>query len=220
MFLVDNRFQNLGRSNCGWSAKHMGDSICFRAEILRAFGWGEGLTEDYQLRHRLLLAGVHIVYEPAAIGYGEAPRTWTQARAQRARWLRGTRDASRQFARKLLSESFRRRDSALLDGALQAYLPAYSTLTLLSLATLAAQMLINWLVMPLFPLWLVIAWAAVATALFLYPFIGLFLEKAPLRAYGVMLSGTLFIVWRTWLILKNRLSGQSVVWVRTAHGER
>jgi 1,2-diacylglycerol 3-beta-glucosyltransferase len=50
MFLIDNRFQNLGRSNLGWSAKNMGDSICFRTDVLRKMGWGEGLTEDYQLR--------------------------------------------------------------------------------------------------------------------------------------------------------------------------
>jgi cellulose synthase/poly-beta-1,6-N-acetylglucosamine synthase-like glycosyltransferase len=220
MFMIDNRFQNLGRSNCGWSAKHMGDSICFRAEILRTIGWGEGLTEDYQLRQRLLLAGIRIVYEPAAIGYGEAPRTWLQARAQRARWLRGTRDASQQFARRLLREGFWRRDGALMDGALQAYFPAYSTLTLLSVAALTIQLLVNWLAMPIFPLWLLVAWGCVAIALFLYPFIGLLLENAPWRAYVVILSGTLFIVWRTWLVLRNRFRGQSVVWVRTAHGEQ
>src|SRR5512143_701417 len=89
MFLIDNRIQNLGRSNLGWSAKNMGDSICFRADILRRLGWGEGLTEDYQLRQRLLLAGIAIRYEPLAKGYGEAPGTWAQARAQRARWLQG-----------------------------------------------------------------------------------------------------------------------------------
>ena len=58
MFLIDNRFQNLGRSNLGWSAKNMGDSICLRADVLRRLGWGAGLTEDYQLRQLLLLAGI------------------------------------------------------------------------------------------------------------------------------------------------------------------
>src|SRR3990172_8955347 len=101
MFLIDNRFQNLGRSNLGWSAKNMGDSICLRADILRRLGWGEGLTEDYQLRQLLLLAGIKISYEAFAKGYGEAPRTWAQARAQRGRWLRGTRQSSRQSAYRL-----------------------------------------------------------------------------------------------------------------------
>ncbi len=55
MFIIDNQFQNLGRTNLGWSAKNMGDSICFRIDILKEIGWGHGLTEDYQLRQRLLL---------------------------------------------------------------------------------------------------------------------------------------------------------------------
>src|ERR687891_621656 len=102
MFLIDNRFQNLGRSNLGWSAKNMGDSICFRVDILRKLGWGEGLTEDYHLRHKLLLNDIRIAYEPAAIGYGEAPLPWDRARAQRARWLRGTHDTSQQYVKHLI----------------------------------------------------------------------------------------------------------------------
>lgn len=218
MFLVDNRFQNLGRANLGWSAKNMGDSICFRTDILRKIGWGEGLTEDYQLRQRLLLEGVTIAYEPEAIGYGEAPRTWTQARAQRARWLRGTHQASQQFARRLLIEGFKRREAALLDGAIQAYFPSYSTLTMIGVVFLLVQLLINWLVAPLFPWILVGAWMAIAGALFAYPLMGLALERAPLRAYLVILSGPFFIVWRTWLALSARFGGRPVIWVRTAHG--
>ncbi len=220
MFLVDNRFQNLGRSNLGWSAKHMGDSICFRADVLRRIGWGEGLTEDYQLRQRLLLEGVKIAYEPAAMGFGEAPRTWGQARAQRARWLRGTRDASQQFARRLLTEGLKRRDAALLDGALQAYLPSYSTLTMISTLSLLIQVLVNWQVGPIFSPSIVGPWAAVVGTLFVYPLIGLTLENAPLKAYLAILSGPVFILWRTWLALAVRFRGKSVVWIRTAHGEQ
>jgi cellulose synthase/poly-beta-1,6-N-acetylglucosamine synthase-like glycosyltransferase len=218
MFLVDNRFQNLGRSNLGWSAKHMGDSICFHVDVLRRIGWGEGLTEDYQLRQRLLLDGVRIIYEPAAIGYGEAPRTWAQARAQRARWLRGTRDASERFARHLLIEGIKRRDIGLLDGALQAYLPSYSTLTVISIIFLLTQALINWQIGPIFSWILVGAWAAVVGALFVYPLIGLALEKAPPRDYLAILSGPFFIIWRTWLALAARFGRNPVTWIRTAHG--
>jgi 1,2-diacylglycerol 3-beta-glucosyltransferase len=220
MFLIDNRFQNLGRANLGWSVKHMGDSICFRTDVLHRVGWGEGLTEDYQLRQRLLLEGIKIAYEPAAIGYGEAPRTWAQARAQRARWLRGTRDASQQFARRLLMEGIRRRDVALLDGALQAYLASYSTLTMISILSLLIQVLVNWRVGPIFSWTMVKVWAVIVSALFVYPLIGLALEKAPLRAYLAILSGPFFIVWRTWLALVARLDSKPVNWIRTAHGEQ
>jgi 1,2-diacylglycerol 3-beta-glucosyltransferase len=218
MFLVDNRFQNLGRSNLGWSAKNMGDSICFRAEVLRQTGWGEGLTEDYQLRQRLLLQGIKIIYEPRAKGYGEAPLTWEQARAQRSRWLRGTRDASQQSARHLLVQGLKRRHGSLLDGALQAYFPSYSTLTLISLVSLILQLVVNWLIQPLFPSVLVAMWGLVLGLLFLYPLFGLALEGASGRAYLAILSGPAYLLWRTWLALASRFSGKQVAWIRTAHG--
>jgi 1,2-diacylglycerol 3-beta-glucosyltransferase len=219
MFLIDNRFQNLGRSNLGWSAKNMGDSICLRADILRRLGWGEGLTEDYQLRQLLLLAGIKISYEPCAKGYGEAPSTWAQARAQRARWLRGTRLASRQLAYRLLVEAIRRRDLALLDGALQAYLPSFSTLTIVSVIALLVQILLARLVSPAIQAALIYAWTGVCLALFVYPLFGLALERSPARAYIVILTGPLFIVWRTVLAITSRYSRKPEAWVRTAHGE-
>ncbi len=219
MFLIDNRFQNLGRANLGWSAKHMGDSICFRAEVLRRLGWGEGLTEDYQFRQRLLLAGIKIDYEPFARGYGEAPRTWAQARAQRARWLRGTRMASRELAGRLLVEAIRRRDLALLDGALQAYLPSYSTVTVVCAIALLAQILSNWLGVAVVPAALIYAWAGACAALFLYPLFGLALERAPASAYLVILTGPLFVLWRTALAITSRSTRRPAVWIRTAHGE-
>ena len=191
-----------------------------RAEVLRQEGWGEGLTEDYQLRQRLLLDGIKIAYEPAAKGYGEAPRTWAQAQAQRARWLRGTRDASRQYAKRLLREGIRYRNVALLESALQAYLPSYSTLTMISAFVLLVQLLVNWLFSPILPWCLVGAWAALLGVLFVYPFAGLALEHAPPRAYLAILSGPLFILWRTWLALVSRLGRRSATWVRTAHGGR
>jgi cellulose synthase/poly-beta-1,6-N-acetylglucosamine synthase-like glycosyltransferase len=219
MFLIDNRFQNLGRANLGWSAKHMGDSICFRADVLRQIGWGEGLTEDYHLRQKLLLEGVKIAYEPNAVGRGEAPLTWMQARKQRERWLRGTHDASQTFARRLLVEGLRRGDLALLDGALQAHLPSYSTLTMIGAFALLAQFAANGIGGSVFPPCLLAGWGAMLGAIFVYPLLGLFLEKAPLRAYLAILSGPVFIVWRTWLALTSRFGGRNVVWIRTAHGE-
>jgi cellulose synthase/poly-beta-1,6-N-acetylglucosamine synthase-like glycosyltransferase len=219
MFIVDNRFQNHGRSNIGWSAKNMGDSICFRADVLHKTGWGEGLTEDYQLRQRLLLEGIKITYEPAAKAYGEAPRSWSQVAAQRARWLRGTYDAGQQFARRLLLEGFKRRDMSLLDGAFQAYFPSYSTLTIVSISALLIQVLINWLLGETF-LWdLIGIWAAVVGALILYPFIGLALEKAPGKAYLAILLGPAFIIWRTWMALVARYGRQPINWIRTPHGD-
>jgi len=217
MFLIDNRFQNRGRSNLGWSAKHMGDSICFQADVLRQFGWGEGLTEDYQLRQRLLLADIKIVYEPAAIGRGEAALTWKQAQAQRARWLRGAQDASQQLRQQLFSQALRQRKGALVDGWLQTLLPSYSTLTVISVVFFVVQILIDLLVQPIFGPFLLVGWAALIVLLIVYPLFGLALERAPFKAYVAVMLGPVFILWRTWLALTVRFRNRPVVWVRTDH---
>ena len=218
MFLIDNRFQNLGRTNLGWSAKNMGDSICFRADVLVQLGWGEGLTEDYHLRHMLLLNGIRIAYEPAAIGYGEAPITWSRARAQRSRWLRGTRDTSQQYVKRLLFEGLRSRNLSMLDGAIQASFPSYSTLSLLSLIFLMIQIAVNYFILDIFPWPLVGAWAAMVATLSIYPLVGLALERAPVRAYVAILLGPYFILWRTWLAFISRFGRKRVTWIRTEHG--
>lgn len=219
MFLVDNRFQNLGRSNLGGSAKNMGDSICFRKDVLLELGWGEGLTEDYDLRNKLLLNGIRIVYEPAAIGYGEAPITWNRARAQRARWLRGTHDSGQNYIKQLFTEGLERSDFAMLDGAIQGSFPSYSTLSLLSLIFLLIQIPINYFIRHSLLASLMIAWAALVAVLLIYPLFGLALERAPFRAYAAIFLGPYFIIWRTWLAFVSRFGRKQVTWVRTEHSK-
>ncbi len=218
MFIVDNRYQNLGRTNLNWSAKHMGDSICFQRNVLLDTEWSQGLTDDYQLRQELLCKGIKIDYDPCAIGYGEAPLTWTQAKKQRERWLRGTHDASRRNARRMLLEGLKRRNLSLLDGAVQAYFVSYSTLTIISLLGFAITLLVNLMFGAIFN-W-VLVWILLSLVILLgfYPYMGLLLERAPLRAYPAILLGPLFIPWRTWLAFKVRKNKQKIAWVRTKHG--
>jgi len=211
MFLIDNRCQNLGRANLGLSAKNMGDSICFQSGVLRWFGWGKGLTEDYAFRQKLLLEGYRIEYEPNAIGYGYAAANWGEARAQRARWLRGTYTSSRQSAKKMLIRGLKSRDPALIDGALQAFLPSYSTLTLITgLITLLTWIFQGWMLS-----WLPLTWTALLVLLFIYPLLCLAFERAPLRAFLVILTGPVFILWRTWLGISSRFIKSEVAWERT-----
>jgi 1,2-diacylglycerol 3-beta-glucosyltransferase len=220
MFLIDNRYQNLGRTNLGWSAKHMGDSICFREAVLRKMGWGEGLTEDFQLRQRLLLEEIRITYEPSAKGYGEAPQSWNKARSQRVRWLRGTTDASQRFGIRLLADGIKHRDSAMLDGAMQAFFPSFSSLSILCWLLLSGQIILNLLIPGILPWTLIEVWALFALLLFMYPLFGLTLERAPLKAYLVILTGPVYILWRTWLAATSRFTKKNMTWIRTTHGEK
>ncbi len=218
MFIIDNRIQNQGRSNLGWSAKHMGDSICFRSEVLRKIGWSEGLTEDFQFRQRLLLENIRITYEPEAKGFGEAPITWAQASIQRTRWLRGTADSSEELRSELLKETLKSRRGLVIDGLFQAYFPSYSTLSLVATVILAIQIGLVILWPKSISLFVIISWAVYVLILFLYPFWGLVLERAPLRAYLVILLGPVFIIWRTMLVLNARFAKKTITWVRTDHG--
>ena len=217
MFLIDNRVQNLGRTNLGWSAKNMGDSICFRTGVLRKVGWGEGLADDYQIRQKYLLNGIKIAYEPAAMGFGEAALSWSQARTQRLRWIRGAYDANRQFAWQLFVKGLKTRNSAMLDGALQAYLPSYSVLTAISAFFLILQILGLKIFGLDVPLAVLMVWAVLLAILFFYPILALALEKAPTKAYFVILTGPVFILWRLWLTLVSRFGKRKTTWVRTAH---
>ena len=107
----------------------------------------------------------------------------------------------------------------MLDGALQASLPSYSTLTLLVLIVLAIQVSIEYFNESIFLRPLIGAWAAMVVTLLIYPLVGLALERAPVRAYIAILIGPFFILWRTWLALISRFGGKQVTWIRTEHGK-
>jgi cellulose synthase/poly-beta-1,6-N-acetylglucosamine synthase-like glycosyltransferase len=141
MMSIDNRFSNQGRTNLKLSAKHMGDSICFNSEILKEYGWGAGLTEDYEFRLQLLLDGIKIQYEPAAVGLGQAPRTYQEARAQRLRWAKGMAEAHKHFSQQLFLSGMQEKDWSKLDGALASSLPSYSTMTLIAGLMLALHVI-------------------------------------------------------------------------------
>jgi cellulose synthase/poly-beta-1,6-N-acetylglucosamine synthase-like glycosyltransferase len=213
MMTIDNRYSNQGRTNLGLSAKHMGDSICFLSNILKEEGWGSGLTEDYELRLKLILDGYVIEYETWALGYGQAPPTYADALAQRLRWAKGMMDARKHFRKQLLIEGLKQKNLVKLDGALGTIIPSYSTLTLISIFFLIVNyFMINDVGTALVSLWLLI------TILWLvYPLLGLAIEKAPVTAYLAILSGPIFIFWRTGLNLWARLMPNKIRWVRTQH---
>jgi hypothetical protein len=109
-----------------------------------------------------------------------------------------------------------------LDGGLQAIFPSYSTLTLISVAILLSYLLASLAFSlagsPIFSWNVFTTWCVLLLILILYPLLGLALEKAPLRAYLVMLSGPFFVIWRTWLAIHSRFVRGQVSWVRTPHG--
>lgn len=69
----------------------------FRKSVLQQVGGYDRDTfaEDCDLTLKLLMAGMHVVYEPAAVAWVETPSTWLDLLKQRYRWTRGILQAAR-----------------------------------------------------------------------------------------------------------------------------
>ena len=69
----------------------------FRKSVLQQVGGYDGDTfaEDCDLTLKLLMAGMHVVYEPEAVAWVETPSAWLDLLKQRYRWTRGILQAAR-----------------------------------------------------------------------------------------------------------------------------
>jgi poly-beta-1,6-N-acetyl-D-glucosamine synthase len=71
-------------------------------EAVRGYD-GDSFAEDFDLTVKLLGAGWHVVYEPRAVVYTEAPERTLELLRQRYRWTRGSLQALRKRRHRLLS---------------------------------------------------------------------------------------------------------------------
>lgn len=212
-FVLDN-LRNAGRSNLGFSAKLMGDGMCFAREVLERFPWTTvSLTEDAEYQALLLLEGIHVAFAPDALSYGEIPTSLAAAQQQRSRWMQGRAEVARRLAPVLLRSGLRRRSLAQLDGAIEQVMPSYSTLlTLWGVVALIGgglDLLVGGLAMP----W---GWTlGLGAAFALYPVLGLLLAGAPRPLYLYLAFAPFYVLWRTAIRLWVRLQRGPRGWVRT-----
>jgi cellulose synthase/poly-beta-1,6-N-acetylglucosamine synthase-like glycosyltransferase len=66
-----------------------GSVFCIRADLLRRFGWGTSITEDFQLTLRLYEAGYKVLYTPYIQAPSECVSTIRRLARQRMRWAEG-----------------------------------------------------------------------------------------------------------------------------------
>jgi len=212
-FVLDN-LRNVGRSNLGFSAKLMGDAMCFAREVLERFPWTTvSLTEDAEYRALLLLNSIRVAFVHNAISYGEIPTSLDAARRQRARWMQGRADVARRLTPMLLQSGLRKRSMAQLDGVIEQVMPSYSTLLTLWGAVALIGGSLDWLVDGFAMPW---EWVlGLGVAFPLYPLLGLLLAGAPRPLYRHLIFAPFYVVWRTairlWVGLRRGPRG----WVRT-----
>jgi len=213
---LNNLLRNQARQNLGLSCRLMGDGMCFSAEVMRRYGWpADSLGEDREYGLYLLTQGIRVGYVPEAISVGQAAPGWREASTQRLRWYGGVFEIQRRFALKLLGLGLRRRDWAALDKAVELLLPSFSFLALLSVCVAGIQGVWSSLYV-LFPLPVSIAFVL---AWVLFPFLGLWIDRAPASCYRALVYSPLYLLWRLGLGLRARILGEQVRWVRTRRRE-
>ena len=208
-FALFNHLRPLGRSWFGWSAGLKGNGMCFTRAVIERFGWGSfSLTEDVEFHVRLLDAGIHVAYIPAAIVAAEMPTTLGQARTQQARWERGRIDVTRTYAPHLINAFFRHGDAARLDAAMEMMLPPLSLLMGALLCSLALSLALRWTLGTVL--------GAILLALFtLHVVTGCVLARLSARAYLSLLRLPVFIAWKSWVYLAALGGRAGGAWIRT-----
>lgn len=113
-----NRFWRLGKHNMGFSVSLGGTGMCIDMDLLREIGWStETLTEDLEFSMKALAHGVKTTWAHEAVVYDEKPLTFAQSFRQRVRWVQGGVQVARRYLGVLIREGLRRRDIAILEGA-------------------------------------------------------------------------------------------------------
>lgn len=217
---LNNRIRNQAKENLGLSARLMGDAMVFRRQVLEQHPWmgAQSLTEDRDYGIYLATQGARIRYTPAAVSSGQAVARWQEATPQRMRWYGGAFDLQRRYLRTLWTLTWRQRSWDAFDKLLELALPPFSMLAMGSAALLLVQLALVALgVQPLSQLW----WPASLVLLaVLFPFLGLAATAAPAKAYGAMLAGPFYVLWRVGIGFWVRLRYRTLSWSRTRHVEQ
>jgi hypothetical protein len=74
-----------------------GSVFMIRADVLRRLGWGESITEDWELTLRLYMDGYRVIYTPLIQAPAEIPVTVRALAKQRMRWAEGHTHAVRKY---------------------------------------------------------------------------------------------------------------------------
>ncbi|MCH7611438.1 MAG: glycosyltransferase [Chloroflexi bacterium] len=81
-----------------------GSVFMIRADVLRQYGWGTSITEDWELTIRLYLGGYKVLYTPFIQAPSEIVATFKQLALQRMRWAEGhTFNVKKYFLRVITS---------------------------------------------------------------------------------------------------------------------
>jgi len=207
-FTTINFVRPAGREWLGGTAELKGSGMAFRAPLLLEYGWPcNSLAEDVEFSKRLLMDGVLVRFNPAALVTSPIPVQAAQADVQQRRWEGGKVHIVKTYLRPLLDYAARKPSAAAIDAILDLMVPPQSVLFLLLAAGMALAALAG-------PAWLALLAACAAAAAFCI-ITGLVLQRAPLQVWLFLAALPLFLAWKIPLYLKLLAQKGEHAWQRT-----
>ena len=196
-----------------------GTAYMIRAPILRAFGWGRSLTEDWELTLRLHARGYKVVYTPYAESPAECVSTFGRLARQRMRWAEGHSYNVRRRFREIMGSPH----LGLVEKVEFLYYSIYYLQAALFMVGSAAWLIAEVGLHAHVPEWTaVLGWSLLLTNLLSLPvmnFAGLLLEGAPAKDYigilGALVTSFLLVPFQAYAAIKGMLERDEGPWYRT-----
>jgi len=196
-----------------------GSVYMIRADLLREYGWGTSITEDFELTLRLYKDGYKVIFTPYIQAPAECPSTLKRLIRQRMRWAEGHTFNIKNMFGKL----FRSPNLTFKEKLEFCYLsPYYLQATFFVLGTLC------WFISDVvfetkLPFWTSVwGWSLVGVNFLSLPLMnsaGLFIEEAPGKDYRGIFSFIflvyLLVPFQAYAALKGLLETNEGTWFRT-----
>lgn len=216
-FWLMNRLIQLARFNLGISNTLAGTGMCISCDVLKKLGWGaHSLTEDLEFTMKALLYGVKTSWAHDAKVYDEKPLTFMQSCRQRKRWAQGQVDVAGRYLILLVIKGFREKKWMYFDAALHLFQPYF---TMIGAAFLLIQFLsfLQPYYTNLFYYLPWVIWQIISIGITVFPFIALYLDRIPWKAYLGMILYPIFMYSWIPIIFAGFIHRNHKEWSHTRH---
>ena len=213
----------LGRDRLGLPCGLKGNGMCFSRRLVEQYGYPAfSVVEDAELALFYLRQGIRVKFVPGAHVLGQMPVSAGAAGTQRARWEGGRLALIRTQAWPLLLDGLRTGNAALLDGALDLFVPPFALLVaataLPALGVTAVWCLTRGVLWGVAP----VPWVGALAGEIVYVVAALVLTRAPFLVYWRLTTAPLYVLWKVGVYARMAASsrrGDAGAWVRTDRHE-
>ncbi|HKZ34373.1 MAG TPA: glycosyltransferase family 2 protein, partial [Patescibacteria group bacterium] len=202
------------------SLKQIAGSVyMIRADVLKYFGWGTSITEDFQLTLRLYEKGYKVIYTPYIQAPAECVSTIRRLIRQRMRWAEGHTHNIRRMSAHLLRSPFLSLSEKLEFAYLSPYYLQAAFFIIGTLSWFVSEAVFHTRLPYWTSLW---GWSLVFSNMLALPLmnsVGLFLEEAEEKDYVGFFSFVVlsYIVapFQAYAAIKGLIEKQEGPWFRT-----